>query len=144
MATIHEITEKADNMSKWEELKRLAEAATPGPWKSQLSSVKKGGRNIASHIHAGESLPIGEDVKRGQANAAYIAAANPAAILDLIAERDALAADAARYRWLRNEAHPDYGPAVAEHRQNDWGKWYYTFPSDAELDAAIDAAMKGE
>ena len=67
------------------ELKRLAEAATPGPWKSQLSSVKKGARNIAPHIHAGESLPIGEDVKRGNANAAYIAAANPAAILELLA-----------------------------------------------------------
>lgn len=73
-----------------DELKRLAEAATPGPWKSQLSSVKKGSRNIASNIHAGESLPIGEDVKRGQTNAAYIAAANPAVILELIAERDAL------------------------------------------------------
>lgn len=58
------------------------------------------------------------------------------------AKRKALGRDAERYRWLRDVAHPDYGPAVAEHQCNDWGRWYYAFPSSAELDAAIDNAMK--
>ena len=55
------------------ELKRLAEAATPGPWISggNWVSTQKGVRSVA-------------ECSRGDEK--YIAAANPAAVLDLIAE----------------------------------------------------------
>lgn len=74
-----------------EELKRLAEAATPGPWSTYMNTMQnvcirkmnKGGYEeceIARNAH--------------HKNAAYIAAANPAAVLELIAERDKLLARA--------------------------------------------------
>jgi hypothetical protein len=53
------------------------------------------------------------------------------------------AEDAARYRWLRDEAHPDNdhsGIAVTEERSNSWGSFYSEHLSGPELDTAIDAA----
>ena len=90
---------------------------------------------------------------------AFVRAANPAAILELLdeladherayallfKENAELRKDADRYRWLRNKANPDDGvPAVTDERCNDWGKWYHIYPSGEELDAAIDSAAKGE
>ena len=71
------------------------------------------------------------------ANARYIAACHPAAIRELLAERDALKADAERYRWLRENAVSYSGrdhalELVVPHRFAD--KWR------EETDAAIDAA----
>ena len=56
----------------------------------------------------------------------------------LKAERDALARDAARYRWLRqpNPLHREAHIAVLTHN----GGWV---ASEEKADAAIDAAMKG-
>lgn len=56
----------------------------------------------------------------------------------LVAERDALARDAARYRWLRqpNPLHREAHIAVLTHN----GGWV---ASEEKADAAIDAAMKG-
>lgn len=66
-----------------EELKRLAEAATPGPWDVAVwtcgvrgCEVKRGIDRIGCDLH----FP----------NAEFIAAANPAAILELIRQRDEL------------------------------------------------------
>ena len=64
---------------------------------------------------------------------------------ELRAERDALAADAARYRWLRNEA--DFLRAKEGSPQvcltNEWGEIISTgkdaYPQREQLDAAIDA-----
>ncbi|PNG11892.1 ead/Ea22-like family protein [Stutzerimonas stutzeri] len=95
-------------MSKYDELKRLAEAATPGPW-------EWGGTPVATAEEALEICRVNieltanpdpyfcevyvEDGRRtalvgngptGQQNAAFIAAANPAAILSLIAEVEGL------------------------------------------------------
>lgn len=62
------------------------------------------------------------------------------------AEFDALAADAARYRWLRD---PENGGDLSvakqlsvcdEYPRYEEVEWYYS----KELDTAIDAAMKGE
>ena len=53
-------------------------------------------------------------------------------VRQLRAERDALRADAERYRWLRNNP--------------QWLGWEHDFRPDEvdrEIDAAIDAAMKG-
>lgn len=56
----------------------------------------------------------------------------------VIAERDALARDATRYRWLRqpNPLHREAHIAVLTHN----GGWV---ASEEKADAAIDAAMKG-
>jgi len=52
---------------------------------------------------------------------------------------------AENYRWLRNAANIDEGPAVSEQRCNDWGKWYTVQLRSEELDAAIRAARtRGE
>lgn len=79
-------------MSKWEELEKAAMAATPGPWNII--------RNIKSPSIIKEIGPLGADSYCDSAwldctseDAAYIAAANPSAILELLAERDALKAE---------------------------------------------------
>lgn len=77
-----------------EELKRKAEAATPGPWAvNDDPRINEG----APHLMTKDGYAIadfwgdesGLGLKGNERNAAYIAAANPAAILALIAERDA-------------------------------------------------------
>ena len=65
-----------------EELKRLAEAATPGPWSSHPNGY------YGVHSNTGTICSTGEKI----ADAFYIAAANPAAILVLIRQRDELLA----------------------------------------------------
>lgn len=55
--------------------------------------------------------------------------------------------DAERYRWLRNEAHPDRddtGLCVGEQDFNTWGKPFTRHFSGDKLDAAIDAALAAE
>lgn len=74
----------------YDDLARLAGAATPGDWLQQRDTVKLGRRNIAT-AYSGVPLGLGESYRQGCANAAYIAAANPATIKGLLADRDALA-----------------------------------------------------
>ena len=64
-----------------EKLKRLAEAATPGPWYDRAGVLRGTGGGIKpiATIYNGLNSP-------------YIAAANPAAILELIRQRDELLA----------------------------------------------------
>lgn len=69
-------------------------------------------------------------------NAEYMQACNPAAIRELLAERDALKADAERYRWLRE--HVSDGRCTEKD-----GYGGYTLRFGESLDAAIDAA-KGQ
>jgi len=55
--------------------------------------------------------------------------------------------DAARYRWLRDQAHPDSestGLSCMEQRYNDWGKSYHHHFVGTELDATIDAALSSQ
>lgn len=89
------------------ELARLAEAATPGPWVSERSVDEWGVSVIASNETGHISNPTrgqvchvsvvagasGDDPDLAQANAAFIAAANPATVLALIAEVAALRGD---------------------------------------------------
>lgn len=80
--------------TKYDELARLAEAATPGKWVAMRDVVRVGTRNLA-RVTAAASLPSGLDLDldldRARDNARYIAAANPTTIKALLAERDALA-----------------------------------------------------
>ena len=93
------------------ELRRLAEAATPGPWEAdglevcQHWSLPEPWRAVVNaeitcgpYCYGGSARPIERDE-----DAAFIAAANPSvvlALLDAAAERDALAAKVERVRAL--------------------------------------------
>lgn len=73
-----------------EELKRLAEAATPGPWNKHYEGggdhvVMRGECEVA--VCSGPSpFSDTDDYENTAENAAYIAAVNPQAILALIEE----------------------------------------------------------
>lgn len=79
-----------------QELKDLAEKATPGPWWTWSGGVYSGSPEMVTpsmirghHITICEGLDLdGEDDASG--NQAFIAAANPSAVLELIAQRDEL------------------------------------------------------
>lgn len=81
-------------MSDYTELKRLSEAATPGPWRYG----KNADDVVADHPAGHADDPHGIDYYGGHlvaesiaaSNRAFIAAANPAAVLALIAENEAL------------------------------------------------------
>lgn len=79
-----------------EELKKLAMAATPGPWEvERLPDVFTGGPHISDGILAICGVwSDGELSHNKQNNGAFIAAANPAAVLELIEERDQILAEA--------------------------------------------------
>ena len=85
------------NKKSRKELKRLAEAATPGPWEYQKDSKDfpvNGYVTVRDCIFSVCVLPY-EGIRtddRVTDNGRFIAAANPAAILELIAELDELAA----------------------------------------------------
>ena len=85
------------------ELRRLAQAATPGPWVSQ-------GRYIGTPRHMSY---IGEvrdqcgnwsDTEKSRADAAFISAANPAAISELLDRLEAAEKDAAHQKALAASA----------------------------------------
>jgi hypothetical protein len=80
------------------DLRKAAEAATPGPWKTHLiddTTIVSDRVDVAttcdsSNVERSDSY--NNDFERMEADAAYIAAANPQAILALLDERDALTA----------------------------------------------------
>ena len=88
------------------ELRRLAEAATPGPWEA-FGAVdgRRGERwlGVTTDMRATESARAG-DVFAAQdctrQDALFIAAANPAAVLGLLDDADALRAEVKRLTAL--------------------------------------------
>lgn len=89
-------------MSKFDELKKLAEAATPGPWIYQEDSdaythIVRPASNVNRIVASGcqTSAETGEPTGR------FIAAANPAAVLELLAIQAKLVA--ALGRIYKNE-----------------------------------------
>lgn len=84
-----------------QELKRLAESATPGPWRVAgtkekpcpvVSTVDRTGYQIHSMLHVKSSEPdVWEHMEDAYCrDAAYIAAANPSVVLSLIARIEEL------------------------------------------------------
>ena len=68
-------------------------------------------------------------------------ACHPAAIRELLAERDALKADAERYRWLRGGKEiPAYSVRWARWDVRQWCGSYWCAMFAEQMDAAIDAA----
>lgn len=92
-------------MTDREKLRKLAEAATPGPWDYYrphpnyrayaVDRVMPGG-------HLGEDVATTGDVY-AEENGAYIAAANPTAVLDLLDQLDAAEAKLAAVRARRDD-----------------------------------------
>lgn len=126
---------KCEGMSmNIEELKRLAEAATPGPWEYQKDRKDfpvNGYVTIRDCIYSVCVLPY-EGIHtddRVTDNGQFIAAANPAAILELIQQRDELLAALKDARELVD----DWGAYATAYMQEKHG-----LAEDLErLDAAI-------
>ena len=83
------------------ELRRLAEAATPGPWRTEY--LMGAGNDLLTAIIAGRATPddlrvIGSTL--AERDGKFVAAASPAVVLALLAERDALAAKLGAVRAL--------------------------------------------
>lgn len=80
------------------ELRRLAEAATPGQWVTDDEEIGGGGKIVAIYVAHKDGGRIGQvfanclvptDAKC-RANAAFMAAANPTAVLSLLSECESL------------------------------------------------------
>ena len=101
-----------------EELRRLAEAATPGPWRYELDGPKS---NDMRHAVLAEitdlwivacyrsgTTPEDDSSEaadaEAEANARLIAAANPAAVLSLLDRLEVVERDAARWREAVGDA----------------------------------------
>lgn len=67
-------------------LKRLLEAATPGPWTWWDDGVSI--RDVVDDAAGGTVADTERKGPQAEANAAYIAAANPQVVLDLLARLD--------------------------------------------------------
>lgn len=118
------------------ELRRLAEVATPGPWHSPgLGEIHMSSHDSVAQICFQHDLADDDEQFGTQADADFIAAANPAAILSLLARIEALEQDAARYRWLRNQA-----PETID----DLGRLKTVDEFGAAIDTAIAQQDKGK
>ena len=93
--TVAETVEAHHETPDVAELRRLAEAATPGPWAARY------GVSWEARVCATTGSLADVD---STANAELIAAANPAVVLALLDERDALAAKVERVRALHKSS----------------------------------------
>lgn len=72
-----------------QELKRLAESATPGPWRASLDGTEQDGWVMGPN-GACDYLTTGYEGEMAAKDVRFIAAANPAAVLSLIARIEEL------------------------------------------------------
>lgn len=114
-------------------LETLAREATPGEWETPADKpwrVYSGDVLIA--VASGMTHP--SDQVYADANAAYIAAANPDAVLALIERVRELEGDAVRFAWIANHGVPIMPGAP--------GIYPTCGKGPAVLRRAVDAAMK--
>ncbi|AXE32745.1 hypothetical protein DK842_17730 [Chromobacterium phragmitis] len=145
-------------------LRAAAEAATPGPWRTGgskpdgLHEITVYGSQVVIDTDIGPKVLLEGNSNfqaESVANAAYIAAANPAAVLALLGHIDAQAARiaelervAARYRWLTQDAYigecfTDRGVVLEICGTDREIPVFHERATDREeVDAAIDAAME--
>ena len=94
------------------ELRALAEDADAGPW-GQTDYYDEDDGCVCHLVHSGDADQFRGALGLQEYNAAFIAAANPAAVLALLDERDALAAKVERVRALHRReviAVHEFGP----------------------------------
>lgn len=97
-------------MSETPDLRALAEAATPGPWESFHDRIAPDTAVVTAEHD--ESLAVCEHEHEPQfrdADAAFIAAANPTAVLALLDEVDRLRADITAAEQRGREDNADHG-----------------------------------
>ena len=87
------------------ELRRLAEAATPGPWRTEY--LMGAGNDLLTAIVAGRATPddlrvIGSTL--AERDGKFVAAASPAVVLALLDDADALRAELAHMTEARDNA----------------------------------------
>lgn len=106
----------------WAALRRLAEAATPGPWRAE-DGYRSPDVLDAHGLVVAATITSDMRWRDDSANGAYIAAAHPAAVLALLDQRDAARAQAERWDTeaaasratiMRLEAERDAARAEAE------------------------------
>ena len=93
------------------ELRKLAQAATPGPWYAEGGTINKDVIYVYSE-HSDFEVCHGDT-----SDSDYIAAANPAAILAMIAEIDS----------LRDEVNGLTGELESERKRLDWALKHDSF-----------------
>lgn len=133
------------------ELRRLAEAATPGKWVTEDEDISIGGNVIGVYVAHEDGGRIGQAFanclvptdEKCRANAAFIAAANPAAVLSLLDELEAFRKDAGRYRLLR-QAHWWESPLCVVRDPKRQVKPGTDCPSGERLDEAVDTLKSQE
>ncbi|WP_296271766.1 ead/Ea22-like family protein [Pseudomonas sp. UBA6323] len=105
------------------ELRRLAKLATPGPWHdhgcgSVSSSVPV--KTVARFYHQGRAGTLQQGYEGSGANAAFVAAANPATIIALLDEQNQLAAELANVkRQLSDCADSLHGEMLQKYHGQD-------------------------
>lgn len=127
-------------MTDLNKLRELAEVATQGPWYCDECDPADGhalawiGKWFIETAHR---MPYADQ----QADASFIAAANPAAIIALLDRLEAAERDAKRFDWLLTNAHLGIGRLGMD--------WELTVPDvpipapeNPEIRQWIDAAMK--
>ena len=112
---------------KIEELKQLAEAATPGPWALAIWTTG----NRCAEVMTAHNHRVVRDAYVN--DSAYIAAANPAAVLELIVEVESLRAEVKTERALSfrdqvaglEQQRDELLAALKESRElvEDWGAY---------------------
>ena len=112
-----------------EKLKQAALAATQGEWSSYNTIV------YLPNVYGGFDL---HDSPNPVNNAAYIATANPSAVLELIERLEAAEKDAARWRAVVAEAERDY-VEVSTSEEPYWQRLECTAAMEEFADAAINA-----
>lgn len=133
-----------------QELRRLAEAASPGPWRQcgadkdskscacgQIWSTSVD--ELVAEVFAGAEA-LGAPAAGAGCNARFIAKANPATILELLDQVEALSQDASRYRALREMNWCD-GPLAVVADPYSRIKLGSDCPSHERLDQAVDSIM---
>lgn len=89
-------------MKDYSELKKLAEAATQGEWRHDTKSGKIGAVEVDGYDIVQVQSRRRFDYASRNADAAFIAGANPYSVMCLIDDNEETRMDAARYRWLKS------------------------------------------
>ena len=130
-----------------QELRKLAEAATQGEWKWDGNVCDYDPYNESPWlVDAKDSYPpiLGGQIKcTNTANAAFIAAANPAAILALLDRVEKAEKDAARLDWLEKHDKRYYNyDKISCIVGNGFSHGYISEGVNSTLRGAIDSAME--
>ena len=121
-------------MTEREELRKLAEAATPGPWSLTDGDPAMNGQHWTIRRQGVAGIRVSGFTYGSNGDAEFIAAANPAAVLGLLDQLDAAEAKLAAVREIHSPARwydefCDDPSCEQEHVEIDVGDLYHAHPS---------------